>query len=43
MANRLAIFLVDGNAKRKAAREQKRTVTGASSGKAAGDTSQTYL
>jgi hypothetical protein len=36
MANRLALFLADINAKRKAAREQKRTMKGASSSKATG-------
>jgi hypothetical protein len=36
MANRLALFLADRNAKRKAARDQKHTVKGASSSKATG-------
>jgi hypothetical protein len=36
MADRLAHFLADGNAKRKAAREQKRMMKGASSSQATG-------
>jgi F0F1-type ATP synthase membrane subunit b/b' len=38
MADRLAHFLADRNAKRKAAREQKRTMKGASSSKATSST-----
>jgi hypothetical protein len=36
LANRLALFLVERNARRKAAREQKRTRKGASSGRVTG-------